>query len=109
MYLCTWRGFFLPKRETLFLFFFRFLADMGSSIYSRITNINTYKRGKKNQTSPRLLLSGKSHIENVHVRKAKKALLRYLLGGILFRLVAVLLVKAKEKVKIQVKEKRFDA
>lgn len=90
-------GSFSYLNGKFFFFFFRFLADIGSSIGSQITttNINT----KKNQTSLRLLLSGKSHIENVHIRNSKKTLLRYLLGGILFRLVAVLLVKEKVKVK----------
>lgn len=84
MYLCTWRGFFLPKREILF-FFCRSIID--------------------NHTSLRLLLSGKSHIEKVQIQKESTATLR---GGILFRLIAILLVKAKVKVKERKKVRRLD-
>lgn len=40
----------------------------------------------------------------VHIRNSKKALLRYLLGGILFRLVAVLLTSKSESKRVK---KRF--
>lgn len=58
-----------------------------------------------NHTSLRLLLSGKSHIEKVQIQKESTATLR---GGILFRLIAILLVKAKVKVKERKKVRRLD-
>lgn len=59
------------------------------AVKSQTSNINT----KKNHTSLRLLLSGKSHIEKVHLRKENTAALR---RGIPFRLVAVLLTSKSE-------------
>lgn len=78
--------FFLPKREILFFFFlfdYRQLYEPKDCCYRERVISRKYIYGKK-------------------------ALLRYLLGGILFRLVAILLTSKSES-ESESEKKRFDA